>query len=165
MIPPLAASWWKKKVRKALHCKVLEDRADETAVWISLSFQSLSVARPPMEMLATCCLTEACLNFRSRQYGSFFSTTVFFFYIYSLFFLIKINLLMIFPVIVRGDFLLLLFLYCKLPQLPSQSVLVRTLFCSWYEPEYPLASTLNLPLTNMKGKKLTIWFPISDNKI
>lgn len=80
----------------------------------------------------------------------------FFFYIYSLFFLIKINLLMIFPVIVRGDFLLLLFLYCKLPQLPSQSVLVRTLFCSWYEPEYPLASTLNLPLTNMKGKKLTI---------
>lgn len=59
--------WWKKKVRK-----------DETAIWISLSLQSLPVARPPMEMLATYCLTEACFNFRSRQYCSFFSTTIFF---------------------------------------------------------------------------------------
>lgn len=94
----------------------------------SVCFQSLSVARPHMEVLATCYLTGVFFHFKSRQYCTFFSTTV----ILCLTVFIKINLFIIFPVTVSSDFLLLVFLYCPLPLLPSQSVLVRTLFCSWY---------------------------------
>lgn len=129
----LAPKWWflllllidGRKAGKGVHCKVVEDRGDDASHEISLFPKSFGCEATHGR--AGCLLPR--LNIFSLQdqavlhllfYHSYFMLSGF----------IKINLLIIFPVIVSGDFLLLVFLYCPFPLPPSQSALVRTVFCS-----------------------------------